>query len=123
MCNNPNLRIHTNRLSINYQRYGWNNLKLEEITWKEDSLWYLTKPMTDEDIIETHTFQQQSNFGVFEGTVIIIESRANEQDLTEYKKWNEEYDMSWNDYRWYKSKGYSLNDILDGSIDYSDYQE
>ena len=51
------------------------NQKLEEITWKDDSLWYLTRPMTNEDIAETHTFQQHSNFGVFEGTVTIIESK------------------------------------------------
>ena len=51
------------------------NQKLEEITWKDDSLWYLTRPMMDDDIAETHTFQQSSNFGVFEGTVIIIESK------------------------------------------------
>lgn len=51
------------------------NQKLEEITWKDDSLWYLTRPMTDDDIAETHTFQQQSEFGVFEGTVIVVESK------------------------------------------------
>lgn len=51
------------------------NQKLEEITWKDDSLWYLTKPMTDEDVAETHTFKQQSNLGVFEGTVTIIETK------------------------------------------------
>ena len=51
------------------------NQKLEEITWKDDSLWYLTRPMTDDDIVETHTFQQSSNFGVFEGTVTIIEKK------------------------------------------------
>lgn len=51
------------------------NQKLEEITWKDDSLWYLTRPMTDDDIAETHTFQQQSEFGIFEGTVIIVESK------------------------------------------------
>ncbi len=51
------------------------NQKLEEITWKDDSLWYLTRPMTDDDIAETHTFQQQSEFGVFEGTVVIVESK------------------------------------------------
>lgn len=51
------------------------NQKLEEITWKDDSLWYLTRPMTDDDIAETHTFQQSSEWGVFEGTVTIIESR------------------------------------------------
>ena len=47
--------------------------KLEEITWKDDSLWYLTRPMKEGEIAETHTFQQQSEFGVFEGTVTIIE--------------------------------------------------
>lgn len=49
------------------------NQKLEMITWKDDSLWYLTRPMTDDDIAETHTFQQSSEFGVFEGTVTIVE--------------------------------------------------
>lgn len=51
------------------------NTKLEMITWKDDSLWYLTRPMTDEDEPETHTFQQSSAFGVLEGTVTIIEKR------------------------------------------------
>ena len=51
------------------------NQKLEEITWKEDSLWYLTKPMTEDDIAETHTFQQSSSFGIFEGTVTIVETK------------------------------------------------
>ena len=56
------------------------NQKLEEITWKDNSLWYLTRPMTNEDIglVRYHkelSFQQQSNFGVFEGTVTIIESK------------------------------------------------
>ena len=47
--------------------------KLEEITWKEDSLWYLTRPMRNGEEAETHVFKQSSNFGVFEGTVTIIE--------------------------------------------------
>lgn len=51
------------------------NQKLEEITWKDDSLWYLTRPMTDEDVVETHTFQQSSNFGIMEGTITIVESK------------------------------------------------
>lgn len=54
------------------------NQKLEEITWKDDSLWYLTRPMTDNDIAETHIFQESSNFGVFEGTVTIIETKKEE---------------------------------------------
>ena len=54
------------------------NQKLEEITWKNDSLWYLTRPMTDADIAETHTFKESSNFGLIEGTVTIIEKRQEE---------------------------------------------
>lgn len=53
-------------------------VKLEMITWKDDSLWYLTRPMEEGEHPETHIFQQSSNFGVFEGTVTIIESEANE---------------------------------------------
>lgn len=52
--------------------------KLEEITWKDDDLWYLTRPMAEEDIAETHTFQQSSNWGVFEGTVTIVEQLKGE---------------------------------------------
>ena len=55
------------------------NQKLEEITWKDNDLWYLTRPMTEDDIAETHTFQQSSEFGVFEGTVTIIETKEEEQ--------------------------------------------
>ena len=52
------------------------NQKLEEITWKDDdSLWYLTRPMTDDDVAEIHTFQQSSNFGIIEGTVTIVETK------------------------------------------------
>lgn len=51
------------------------NQKLETITWKEDSLWYLTRPMSDDEEPEKHVFQQSSVFGVFEGTVTIIESK------------------------------------------------
>lgn len=48
-------------------------LKLEEITWKDDSLWYLTRPMRDDETAETHVFKQSSNYGIIEGTVTIIE--------------------------------------------------
>ena len=55
------------------------NQKLEMITWKDNSLWYLTKPMTEEDVAETHTFTQSSEFGVFEGTITIIETLEGEE--------------------------------------------
>lgn len=49
--------------------------KLEEITWKDDTLWYLTRPMRDDEEPETHVFHAESEFHVFEGTVTIIESK------------------------------------------------
>ena len=55
-------------------------LKLEEITWKDDDLWYLTRPMREDEFAETYTFQQQAVFGVFEGTVTIVESEKTEGD-------------------------------------------
>lgn len=47
--------------------------KLVVMTWKEDNLWTLTKPMKDTDIAETYTFSEESSFGMFEGTYIIHE--------------------------------------------------
>lgn len=49
--------------------------KLIEITWKDANLWYLTRPMRDDEFPETYTFQEDSEFGIFEGTVTIVESR------------------------------------------------
>ena len=51
------------------------NEKLEEITWKEESLWYLTRPMRDDEVAETHTFREKAEWGVFEGTVTVIEKK------------------------------------------------
>jgi len=99
------------------------NLKLEEITWKEDSIWYLTKPMLPEDIAETHTFEQQSNFGVFEGKVIIYESKADIKDIEEYKSWNKQFSMSWDEYLRYKECGYDIDDIMNNNIDYGKINE
>ncbi len=47
--------------------------KLEMITWKDGSLWYLTRPMRPGEKAETHTFNQSSEFGIIEGAVIVIE--------------------------------------------------
>lgn len=52
--------------------------KLEEITWtigdnNEAHLWYLTRPMREDEFPETHVFQEKSSYGVWEGTVTIIE--------------------------------------------------
>lgn len=49
--------------------------KLVNATWKNDHLWYLTKPMQQNDIAETLSFKESSNFGLVEGTVIFVEKR------------------------------------------------
>lgn len=59
------------------------NQKLEAITWKENSLWYLTRPMRDDEVAEVHTFQQSSEWGVFEGTVTVIEYKKDYDAKTE----------------------------------------
>lgn len=47
--------------------------KLEEITWKDDDLWILSRPMREDEQSETHTFYEKSEWGVFEGTVTVVE--------------------------------------------------
>ena len=69
-CNQMLTRSFGGEMTIDLPK----DTKLEMITWKDDdSLWYLTRPMTETDIAESYTFQQQSEFGVFEGTVYIQE--------------------------------------------------
>ena len=47
--------------------------KLVTATWKDSHLWYLTRPMRDGEKAETYTFQEDSNLGLMQGTVIFRE--------------------------------------------------
>lgn len=49
--------------------------KLLNLTWKEDHLWYLTRPMTNNETPETYTFQEKSNYGILQGEIIIKETK------------------------------------------------
>jgi len=49
--------------------------KLVDLTWKGDQLWYLVRPMTEQDSVETYTFREESSFGIIEGAYQVIESR------------------------------------------------
>lgn len=51
------------------------NRKLVTVTWKEDQIWYLTRPMDSSDVAQTYKFQEESSWGVIEGTVLISESK------------------------------------------------
>jgi hypothetical protein len=49
--------------------------KLVTATWKESSLWYLTRPMHDDEVAEEYYFKEESSFGVWEGTYVIVETK------------------------------------------------
>jgi len=53
--------------------------KLINVTWKQSrsdmGLWCLTRPMKAGEEAETYTFKETSQFGIFEGTVIIKEHK------------------------------------------------
>lgn len=49
--------------------------ELMEATWKEDNLFYLTRPMSEDYVPVTKTFQESSSWGVMESTVLFVESK------------------------------------------------
>lgn len=49
--------------------------KLLNVTWKDNnSLWYLVRPFKPGETPETYTFQESSSYGIFEGTVVLVET-------------------------------------------------
>ena len=51
------------------------NTKLTDVEWDEDDLWYMTRPMREDEIAETHIFQEGSSFGVMEGQITFVETK------------------------------------------------
>ena len=49
--------------------------RLVEMTWKNNNLWILTEPMDSDYVPKTKTFYEDSNFGVMEGKIPIVEQR------------------------------------------------
>ena len=49
--------------------------KLVNATWKETEFWYITRPMREGEEAETYYFKEDSNFGILEGTVTIVERK------------------------------------------------
>lgn len=49
--------------------------KVIEATWKDSDVWYLTRPMREDEKPEIFTLQEDSNFGIMEGKVIFKESK------------------------------------------------
>lgn len=51
------------------------NTKIINATWKDQELWYLTRPMRADEVAETATLHEQSSFGLIEGKVVFKESK------------------------------------------------
>ena len=51
------------------------NRKLMNVTWKNDSLWILTREMRDDEEAESYIYKEDSNFGILEGSIHIIETK------------------------------------------------
>lgn len=49
------------------------NQKLINVTWKDADLWYITRPMTQADTAIVYTFQEKSEYGIWNGSYIITE--------------------------------------------------
>lgn len=51
------------------------NQKLVNATWKNDDMWYLTRPMAKDEEPITSEFIEDSSFGIIEGKVVFVESK------------------------------------------------
>lgn len=49
--------------------------KVLTVTWKDDDLWILTRPMREDEKPEVLTFKQDSSFGTLSGEVTIVEQK------------------------------------------------
>lgn len=49
------------------------NQKLQLVTWKNDDMWVLYRPMRPDEQAETYTYQEDSKFGLLEAKIVIRE--------------------------------------------------
>ena len=49
--------------------------KVINVTWKDIDVWYLTRPMREDEKPETFSFHEKSAYGALEGTIILKECR------------------------------------------------
>ena len=48
--------------------------KLQEVTWKDENLWILTRDMREEEFAESYVFAEKDVMGILEGTIHIYET-------------------------------------------------
>lgn len=49
--------------------------KLVTVTWHGNDIWYLTRPMRADENPEVYSLKESSNFGIWQGAVVVRESR------------------------------------------------
>lgn len=49
------------------------NQKLQLVTWKNDNMWVLYRPMRPDEQAETYTYQEDSKYGLLEAKIVIRE--------------------------------------------------
>lgn len=49
--------------------------ELMMVTWKDDNLFYLTRPMAEDYVPAKKTFKESSAYGIMESTVYFVETR------------------------------------------------
>lgn len=99
------------------------NEKLEEITWKDDALWYLVKDMTEDDVAEVHYFKKRGAYGG-SGLVTVYEYKVDEDTLEDYREFKKvDSSLDFNDYEIYKEHGYTADDVRYGRVDYTIFNE
>jgi hypothetical protein len=47
--------------------------KFVNITWKQEDMWVLTRKRENGETPTTYYFQEKSNWGIFDGTIIVQE--------------------------------------------------
>ncbi len=62
--------------------------KVVNVTWKEEDIWILSKPMKSTDSAESYYFTEKSNYGIIEGTYRIQEIKSN-PTVYHSKPWTE----------------------------------
>lgn len=54
------------------------NQKLVTATWKDQNVWYLTRPMRTGEVAEKFEFKEKSSWGAVQGSIIFQESISNQ---------------------------------------------
>lgn len=57
------------------------------------------------------TDNEKSSMGIMQGKVTIYETKLTEEELKEFKKWQEEFDIDYNTYREQKEAGITYEEM------------